>query len=101
MQQTLEEALSKIADQPIKLTAAGRTDAGVHATQQVVAFATPAERPDRAWTRGTNSLLPDTVSVRWALRFLRISTRDTALPAVAITTSFSKPSARRPSPGTT
>ncbi len=67
VQQTLEEALSKIADQPIKLTAAGRTDAGVHATQQVVAFATPVERPERAWIRGTNSLLPDELSVRWVL----------------------------------
>jgi tRNA pseudouridine38-40 synthase len=67
VQQTLEEALSKIADHPIRLTAAGRTDAGVHATQQVVAFATSAQRPDRAWTRGTNSLLPDALSVRWAI----------------------------------
>jgi len=67
VQQTLEEALSKIADQPVKVTAAGRTDAGVHATQQVAAFATPAKRPDGAWIRGTNSLLPDELSVRWAV----------------------------------
>jgi tRNA pseudouridine38-40 synthase len=67
VQQTLEEALSKIADQPVKLTAAGRTDAGVHATQQVAAFTTQAERPNSAWVRGTNSLLPDELSVRWAL----------------------------------
>ncbi len=67
VQQTLEEALSKIADQTVKLTAAGRTDAGVHATQQVAAFTTSAERLDGAWVRGTNSLLPDELSVRWAL----------------------------------
>lgn len=67
VQQTLEEALSKIADEPIKLIAAGRTDTGVHATQQVVAFATSAERPKSAWIRGTNSLVPDELSVRWAL----------------------------------
>ena len=67
IQQTLEEALALIADHPIKLIAAGRTDAGVHATQQVAAFATSAVRPERAWVRGTNSLLPEELSVRWAL----------------------------------
>jgi tRNA pseudouridine38-40 synthase len=67
VQQTLEEALARIADRPIKLIAAGRTDAGVHATQQIVAFATTAERPERAWIRGANSLLPEELSVRWAL----------------------------------
>ena len=67
VQQTLEEALSQIAAQPIKVTAAGRTDTGVHATQQVVSFATMVERPERAWVKGTNSLLPNELSVRWVV----------------------------------
>jgi tRNA pseudouridine38-40 synthase len=67
VQQTLEAALSRIADAPISLIAAGRTDAGVHATQQVVALATPVVRPLKAWARGTNSLLPDEISVRWVV----------------------------------
>ncbi|MEM1432948.1 MAG: tRNA pseudouridine(38-40) synthase TruA [Pseudomonadota bacterium] len=62
----LEAALSQIADAPIELTAAGRTDAGVHATGQVVHFDSLAERPLRAWVRGTNSKLPASVRVRWA-----------------------------------
>ncbi len=65
MQQTLEEALSRVADAPIRAHAAGRTDAGVHATQQIVGFATTAVRPSRAWIRGVNSLLPDELRVRW------------------------------------
>ncbi len=63
----MAEALARIADSPIELFAAGRTDTGVHATQQVVAFTTAAQRPISAWVRGTNSLLPDDVSVRWAM----------------------------------
>ena len=65
VQAVLEDALSEIAASPIRVAASGRTDAGVHATGQVVSFATNAERPDDAWVRGTNSLLPDGVAVRW------------------------------------
>jgi tRNA pseudouridine38-40 synthase len=65
VQQTLEEALSRVANAPIRVHAAGRTDAGVHATQQIVGFATPAVRPSSAWTRGVNSLMPNEVRVRW------------------------------------
>ncbi|MEZ5550452.1 MAG: tRNA pseudouridine(38-40) synthase TruA [Pseudomonadales bacterium] len=66
VQETLQIALSQIADEPIQLAAAGRTDAGVHATGQVVAFETAAERPPRAWLDGVNSLLPATLNVHWA-----------------------------------
>ncbi|MDZ7749996.1 MAG: tRNA pseudouridine(38-40) synthase TruA [Halofilum sp. (in: g-proteobacteria)] len=45
---------------------AGRTDAGVHATGQVIHFDTPARRPDKAWVMGSNSNLPADVAVRWA-----------------------------------
>lgn len=62
----LENALSIVADEPIKLFCAGRTDAGVHATGQVVHFDTHATRQERAWTLGTNSHLPATIAVKWA-----------------------------------
>lgn len=61
----LEKALSAIANEPIKLVCAGRTDAGVHATNQVVHFDTLAKRIDRAWLRGANAKLPEGISIRW------------------------------------
>jgi len=66
VQGALEDALSRIAAAPIRVVAAGRTDTGVHATGQVVGFASPVERPLRAWVRGTNALLPPAVRVTWA-----------------------------------
>lgn len=66
VQQALESALSKIADTPVSVVAAGRTDAGVHASGQVVHFDSPVERPDSAWVRGVNTQLPKEVAVRWA-----------------------------------
>ncbi len=62
----LEEALSQIAGESISATAAGRTDALVHAVHQVAHFDTHAIRPLNAWVRGTNSHLPKTISVLWA-----------------------------------
>lgn len=62
----LEAALSIIADEPIKIICAGRTDAGVHAIGQVIHFDTEANRSSRAWILGTNSHLPDSISVRFA-----------------------------------
>lgn len=66
VQQELEIALAKVANQPIELFCAGRTDAGVHATGQVVHFDTTAERDIKAWIMGTNAQLPDQIAVRWA-----------------------------------
>ncbi|MGI9325141.1 MAG: tRNA pseudouridine(38-40) synthase TruA [Pseudomonadales bacterium] len=66
VQGALEQALSKIAAEPITVQGSGRTDAGVHATAQVAHFETSAERPDKAWHRGVNALLPESVQVRWA-----------------------------------
>jgi len=66
VQQALEKALSKVADEAITLVCAGRTDAGVHATNQIIHFDTLAKRPAKAWVMGTRPHLPDTVSVRWA-----------------------------------
>jgi tRNA pseudouridine38-40 synthase len=66
VQQALQKALSKVADEEITLVCAGRTDAGVHATQQVIHFDTSAVRPEKAWVLGTKPHLPDSVIVRWA-----------------------------------
>ncbi|RUO67272.1 tRNA pseudouridine(38-40) synthase TruA [Idiomarina ramblicola] len=66
VQQCLEQALSKIADAPIAVTCAGRTDAGVHATAQIVHFDVPIPRHGPAWTLGANSNLPAGIAVRWA-----------------------------------
>ncbi len=62
----IERALSKIADEEISVVCAGRTDAGVHATEQIIHFDTLATRPDRAWVRGANTELPDDVRIHWA-----------------------------------
>lgn len=65
VQDALEFALQSIAGRKIGVVCAGRTDAGVHASQQVVHFDAPVERPLTAWVRGVNSHLPDGVAVRW------------------------------------
>jgi len=67
VQACLEEALSKVADHPVTTWCAGRTDAGVHATGQVVHFETHAVRSLRSWVLGTNANLPREVAVRWAV----------------------------------
>lgn len=66
MQDALEQALAVIAGGPVTVTCAGRTDRGVHARGQVAHFDTEVSRPDSAWVRGTNALLPDSVAVRWS-----------------------------------
>jgi tRNA pseudouridine38-40 synthase len=62
----VETALSSVADQPIEVIAAGRTDAGVHAAMQVVHFDTDAQRSERGWVLGATSNLPPQVSALWA-----------------------------------
>lgn len=66
MQDVLEAALERFALVPIKTTCAGRTDAGVHALEQVVHFDTELERDMFSWVRGVNAFLPASVAVRWA-----------------------------------
>lgn len=66
VQDALESALAAIAGQPVVTLCAGRTDAGVHAVQQVIHFDAPVERPLTAWVRGVNSNLPEGVAIRWA-----------------------------------
>jgi len=66
VQEVLETALSRVAAISVRVHASGRTDAGVHALQQVVHFDCAVERPMRGWIMGTNSALPDDVRVLWA-----------------------------------
>ncbi|WP_119343229.1 tRNA pseudouridine(38-40) synthase TruA [Facilibium subflavum] len=63
VQGCLEKALSSIANAPVEVVCAGRTDAGVHATAQVVSFKTHALRDINAWYMGVNSLLPKDIKV--------------------------------------
>lgn len=66
IQEHLQQALSKVANEPIEVFCAGRTDAGVHALGQVIHFDTQAVRDSHAWIAGTNTYLPPSVSVKWA-----------------------------------
>jgi tRNA pseudouridine38-40 synthase len=66
VQDALEPALAAIAGAAVSVTAAGRTDRGVHARAQVLHFDTDAIRPDSAWVRGVNARLPDSVAVLWS-----------------------------------
>lgn len=65
VQATVEKALSTIANQSIGVICAGRTDSGVHAVGQVIHFETNVTRTMRSWLRGTNSNLPDDITLRW------------------------------------
>lgn len=65
VQACLESAIVKVADHPIKVVCAGRTDAGVHALGQVVHFDTTAQRELRGWLLGINSNLPEDVAAGW------------------------------------
>lgn len=66
VQAALEAALSKVAAEPVTVLCAGRTDAGVHALEQVVHFDCQAERSLHAWLMGGNSHLPADVRIVWA-----------------------------------
>ncbi len=66
VQQAVERALSQVANHPIAVTCAGRTDAGVHAWGQVIHFDTNAQRDSRAWVLGANTNLPNDIAITWA-----------------------------------
>jgi tRNA pseudouridine38-40 synthase len=66
VQDAVSRAIAEIAGVPVDVVAAGRTDAGVHATGQTAHFDVSVKRPLTAWVRGVNSFLPGTVAVRWA-----------------------------------
>lgn len=66
VQDKLEQALREFATVPLATTCAGRTDAGVHASEQIVHFDTDLNRRSFAWVRGLNAFLPPSICVRWA-----------------------------------
>ncbi len=65
IQQRVEDAVAAVADEPVDVVCAGRTDAGVHASGQVAHFDTSAERSERGWLLGVNSNLPDDINLTW------------------------------------
>jgi len=66
VQGQLERAIGRVADHPVRVHCAGRTDAGVHALEQVIHFDTRTRRSERSWILGTNVNLPPDVNVLWA-----------------------------------
>lgn len=67
VQEKLELGLSKIADKPIRVHCAGRTDTGVHAFAQVIHFDAPVRRSAKAWVVGGNANLPCDIRIHWAV----------------------------------
>lgn len=65
VQQSIEKAIEAVANHPVTVICAGRTDTGVHARGQVAHFDSPSERSDRQWLLGINSNLPDRVRILW------------------------------------
>ena len=66
VQAEVERALSKVADHPVQVLCAGRTDAGVHASGQVIHCDVQSERSMRSWVFGANANLPRNITVLWA-----------------------------------
>lgn len=65
IQSTVEQALGKIANHKVHVHAAGRTDAGVHASGMISHFDTESVRGHKGWLLGSNTLLPDDIAIRW------------------------------------
>jgi tRNA pseudouridine38-40 synthase len=65
VQSSVEKAIEVVANHPVTVVCAGRTDTGVHARGQVAHFDSPSERSERQWVLGINSNLPDAVRVLW------------------------------------
>jgi len=66
VQDALEQALTAFVAAPVHTVCAGRTDAGVHALNQVVHLDVAVERESFSWVRGTNRFLPPDIAVQWA-----------------------------------
>ena len=67
VQEQVETALSKVADEPVSIITAGRTDTGVHATHQVIHFESSSPRSLFAWCRGANRFMPLDVRLLWVV----------------------------------
>jgi len=68
IQSVVEAALSRVANEPVEVACAGRTDTGVHATHQVIHFDSGAERRAENWLHGANANLPPEIRLHWAAR---------------------------------
>ena len=66
VQEAVEKALSIVADHFVRVVCAGRTDTGVHATEQIIHFDTEVVRKPSQWVKGVNANLPDGVTILWA-----------------------------------
>ncbi len=66
VQEAVEKALSRVANHPVQVFCAGRTDAGVHASCQIIHFDSPARRSPENWFLGANANLPADISLVWA-----------------------------------
>lgn len=66
IQGTIEAAIARISGETSVVHGAGRTDAGVHASGQVIHFHTNSHLPPQVWQRALNAILPKSVAVRWA-----------------------------------
>lgn len=67
VQQAVEAAISFVANHPVELGCAGRTDSGVHAIEQVAHFESDSKRSERAWMLGSNSKLPKDIRLKWVV----------------------------------
>jgi tRNA pseudouridine38-40 synthase len=65
LQREFEAAISSVANHPVSISVCGRTDAGVHAFQQVIHFDSAAPRTPYSWVLGSNRMLPPDLSLRW------------------------------------
>lgn len=65
VQEAVEKALSRVANHPVQVFCAGRTDAGVHASGQIIHFDSDAVRTPRNWIHGANANLPADISLSW------------------------------------
>ncbi|OMH38702.1 tRNA pseudouridine(38-40) synthase TruA [Motiliproteus sp. MSK22-1] len=65
VQEAVEAALGRVANHPVSVICAGRTDSGVHASYQIIHFDSAAVRPERGWLLGSNTYLPDDICIKW------------------------------------
>lgn len=65
IQEQVERAITQVADHPVAVFCAGRTDKGVHARQQIIHFDTIAFRSHYAWLKAINHYLPHDIRVQW------------------------------------
>ncbi len=66
VQAEVEKALSKVANHFVRVVCAGRTDTGVHATEQIIHFDTEVTRETYQWVKGVNANLPESITILWA-----------------------------------